>query len=151
MPKYLVEPFVGVGPVRLGMSREEVLRAMVEPSRPYRRSYSDSDHEIDAFHDNSFQVFYGGAAPEAEYIELSRGSTSQPFYRDLDVFATRADEVVAYILQDAPYDEDDWELGYTYIFPELQLSLWRPIVDEPEGSFFPSIGIGRKGYYDGSV
>jgi hypothetical protein len=151
MPDYTVQPFVGVGPVRLDMTRDEVRRAMPEPSKPFRKGPT-SRHETDAFHQNAFQVFYAGEPPTAEYIELSRGSVVRAFYRDLDVFATPADEVVAYISRDAAFDQTDREIPYSYIFRDLQLSLWRPTIPEsdtdPDGRYFSTIGIGKRGYYD---
>src|SRR2546428_7197925 len=122
MPDYTVQPFVGVGPVRLGMSRDEVRRAMPEPSKPFRKAKT-SQLETDAFHQNAFQVFYDGDQPTVEYIELSRGSVVRALYRDLDVFATPADDVVAYIARDSEFDQSDQEIPYSYLFRGLQLSL----------------------------
>ena len=151
MPDYTVQPFVGVGPVLLGMSRDEVRRAMPEPAKPFRKGRT-SQHETDAFHQNAFQVFYGGDQPTVEYIELSRGSVVRALYRDLDVFATPADEVVAHISRDSEFDGSDPEIPYSYLFRGLQLSLWRPTIPESDtdtdGRYFSTIGIGKRGYYD---
>lgn len=151
MRDYTVQPFVGVGPVRLGMSRDEVRSAMPEPSEPFRKGLT-SRHETDAFHQNAFQVFYDGEPPTVEYIELSRSSVLRAVYRDLDVFATPADEVVTYISRDSGFDQSDPEIPYSYLFRGLQLSLWRPTIPasdkDTEGRFFSTIGIGKSGYYD---
>lgn len=151
MPVYIVQPFCGVGPVRFGMSPEEVRRSMPEPSTPFRKE-TTSQHEIDAFHDCAFQVFYGGVKPTVEYIELSRGSVVQPLYRGLDVFATPSEEVVAFIARDGAFDATDWEMPYSYVFRALQLSLWRPVIPDSdsdnEGRYFSTIGIGKPGYYE---
>jgi len=149
MSDYTVQLFVGVGPVRLGMSRDEVRRAMPEASESFRKTPT-SPHGTDSFHQSGFQVFYEGQEPMVEYIELSRDSGFRAHYRDLDVFATPADEVAAYIARDAAFDETAREFPYSYIFPGLQLSLWRPVLpeDDEAGRYFSTIGIGRKGYYD---
>jgi hypothetical protein len=151
MPNYTVEPFIGVGPVRLGMSRDEVRRVMPEPAKLFRKS-STSRHETDAFHESAFQVFYDGDHPTVEYIELSRGWAVRAIYRDLDVFATPADEVVAYISRDSEFDQSDPEIPYSYLFRGIQLSLWRPTIPESDtdtdGRYFSTIGIGKAGYYD---
>jgi hypothetical protein len=151
MRKYLVEPLIGVGPVLLGMSRDEVRRVMSEPSEPFRKVMT-SQHEIDSFHQCGFQVSYCGDQPTVEFIELSRDSGFCARYRDLDVFSMPADDVVAYIALDAAFDETDWEIPYSYIFRELQLALWRPLVPksdtDTEGRYFMTIGVGRAGYYD---
>ena len=151
MPDYTVQPFVGVGPVLLGMSRDEVRLAMPEPSKPFMKGQT-SRCEVDAFHHNAFQVFYDAETVTAEYIELSRGSVFRALYRGLDIFATPAGEVVAYISRDAAFDETDQEIPYSYIFRDLQLSLWRPTIPESDsdmdGRVFSTIGIGKRGYYD---
>ncbi len=122
---------------------------MPERPRSFRKT-PKSLHETDAFFRNAFQVFYDGDQPAVEYIELSGGSTIRAFYCDLDVFATPADEVVAFISRDSTFDPNDRKIPYSYIFPGLQLSLWRPTVPESEsdsdGRYFSTIGIGTRGY-----
>lgn len=150
---YEVTPHVSVGPVRLGMTRDQVRNLMPGPCEPFPKE-RDALHETDAFHESGFQVFYGGPAPVVEYIELSRDSGFRALYRGVDVFATPADELAAHIAHDAPFDPDNGELGYSYIFPALDLSLWRPAIpdspDDTDGREFSTIGIGIEGYYDGS-
>ena len=72
-------------------------------------------------------------------------------YRGTDVFAQPAARLVELVAQDGPYDPDDPELGYSYIFPHLELALWRPVLPEgeedPEGRYFSTIGVGRPGYF----
>lgn len=62
---YEIVPHVGVGPVRLGMSRSEVRRVVPGPCEPFRKT-ADAVQETDAFHNSGFQVFYGGNAPVVE-------------------------------------------------------------------------------------
>ena len=147
---YEAIPHVGVGPVKLGMTREEVHRVMPGPCESFLKGLN-SEHETDAFHDSGFQVFYGGEGPVVEYIELSREAGFRVLYRGVDVFATPADQVVAHVSGDAAFDPTDPELGYAYIVPDLDLSLWRPVLPEtpedPEGREFSTIGVGVAGYY----
>ena len=151
MPAVTIQPLVGVGPVRFGMSPEEVRRVLLEPPQSFRKTPT-SRYKTDGFFQNAFQVFYGGDRPTVEFIELSGGSAVRPFYRDLNVLATPADEVVAFISRHAPFDTSDSEIPYSYTFCTLQLSLWRPIIpgsaDDTIGRYFSTVGIGRKGYYD---
>lgn len=150
MTSYEVIPHIGVGPVRLGMTREEVRRAMPGPCESFLKGLN-ARHETDAFHDGGFQVFYGGEGPVAEYIELSRDSGFRAVYRDVDVFETPADSLLAHISGDATSDPEDRESGYAYIFDNLDLSLWRPVLpgspEDSAGREFSTIGIGVVGYY----
>lgn len=108
-------------------------------------------HETDAWREAGFQVYYSGDPPVVEYIELSGRHDHQVLYHGVSVFETDADLLVSHISRDAPFDPDDGELGYSYIFPALQLSLWRPVLpqspDDTQGRKFKTIGVGRKGYY----
>lgn len=74
-------------------------------------------------------------------------------YRGIDVFLTPADEVVSRISRDAPFDPEHPEPGHTYIFPRLDLSLWRPTrpgtAEGEAGRGFSTIGVGIPGYYGG--
>src|SRR5439155_19273129 len=96
---------------------------------------------------------YAGDQPTVQYIELSRDADFRAFYRDLDVLATLADHVVAVISRDARYDESGRDFPFSYIFRDLHLSLWRPVLpeDDEAGLFFSTIGIGQRGYYDDVV
>ena len=73
---------------------------------------------------------------------------AKPLFRGLgqfdDPFEMPADELVAFITRLAAFDSSDFELGYSYIFPNLELSVWRPDKEQP---YFSTIGIGCRGYY----
>ena len=153
MRTYAVVPGVGVEPVRLGMRREDVRRAMGENPVSFNKA-GTSRHEVDAFHQNGFQVFYEGDEPRVEFVELSSGCGFDATYRGKSAFTTSAADLVEFIAQEVPFDESDPELAYTFIFPALELSLWRPAKpetrDDPEGQFFMTIGVGVRGYYSNS-
>ena len=150
MKKYDVVPGEEVGPVRLGMTREDARRIMGDEPVCFKK-VGTSRYDADAFHESGFQIFYGGDDPRVEYIELSGGCGFEACYRCRDVFTTLANELVEFIAHDAPYDEAHPELGYAFIFPKLELSLWRPVIpeseDDPEGRLFRTIGIGINGYF----
>jgi hypothetical protein len=150
MNEYEVIPHVGVGPVRLGMPRAQVRLAMTRPPNSFKKGAS-AVHATDAFHDGAFQVFYRGPEPTVEFIELSSGLGVRALYQGVSVFETTADEVAARIMQEARFWAEDPELGYSYIFPDLELGLWRPSLPESpqaeEVRSFASVGIGIRGYY----
>lgn len=150
MREYQVVPKVGIGPVKLGMHRAEVHSLMGTPPVGFRKTETER-YETDAYHQNGFQVFYAGDEPRVEYIELSRDSGFVVYYKGIDVFGTKAEDIVNLIAQDAPFDQNDQELGYSYVFPALELCVWRPVVpeseDDPDGRYFSTIGIGVAGYY----
>jgi hypothetical protein len=143
MPTFVVHPRQGVGPVRFGMSRAEVHRVM-PPERWAFRKVPAAAHDTDAWYRNGFQVFYAGREPTVEFIELSAHSGCDVKYEGLDGFATAADELVRAIAATAAFDPAAPELGHAYLFPSLDLALWRPTLDQ---QFFSTIGAGVRGYY----
>jgi hypothetical protein len=152
--RFEIVPFAGVGPVRLGMHRGEVSARMGLLPDEFRKTPSAA-YTTDAFHDSCFQVFYAGTEPLVEYIELSRHSGFEAFFDGVDVFALSAVELVERLSRRAAFDVNDPELGYSYVFPEWELALWRPIVPEndsdADGRFFSTVGIGVRGYFSNST
>lgn len=150
MITYEVIPLKGVGPVLLGMSREEVRSVMGMPIKSYKKTCDDSTL-TDAYHKGGFQVFFD-EHDRVEYAELSSSDDSfTAVYKGKEIFQMKADDLVDWISRDAPFDPEDRELGYAYVFPQLELSVWRPFLPEndtdPEGQYFSTIGIGKRGYY----
>jgi hypothetical protein len=146
--EYEVVPHEGIGPIVFGMSREQSRAAMGTTPETFRKSGHDAT-ETDAYHHSAFQVFFDKDI--VEYIELSADESVTATYKGRNVFETKAQELVDLVSREAPYDPEDPELGYSYIFPKLELALWRPLKpeseDDPEGRYFSTIGIGRQGYF----
>ena len=145
-----VVPLVGVGPVRLGMTRDEARAAIGVAVTPFAK-VPDAVWRTDAFHGAAFQVFYSGDRPIVDFIELSAGSGVEAVLSGLTVFATPADEVIAQVSARSPFDANDRELGFSYVFPQLELAFWRPVIpespDDPDGRCFATVGIGAPGYF----
>jgi hypothetical protein len=127
---YEVIPLKGVGSVLLGMSREQSRAAMGVLPVTFRKG-SDDRALTDAYDEAKFQVFLD-EKDTVEYIELSAVSTTPTIYKGIPVFETQADELIEIISCDAAYDEKDPELGYSYVFPLLELSVWRPLIPESQ-------------------
>jgi hypothetical protein len=148
--RFEIVPLIGVGPARFGVPRDELRAAMKVAPTPFRKTSNDR-WETDAFFDSAFQVFYGGDEPRVEYVELSRDSALIPFIDGMDIFATPATDLVARIERQASFDRNDPELGYSYVFPALELALWRPAIPASDGSgdgrFFSTVGVGVRGYF----
>jgi hypothetical protein len=140
-----VLPLVGVDDLRFGMKRTKVHELLGTSFSTFQKTPS-ALHPTDAWLGGGFQVFYGGPDACVEYIELSRDSGFSAMLFGQSVFATEASQVAALIEKHAPFDKSDPELGYSYVFPDLELSLWRPIAEPPEGRFFSTVGVGTKGY-----
>lgn len=159
MTSFDVTPLVGIGPVSLGMDRQRVRQVMGGPFSSFGKTQADAPL-TDAFLESAFQVFYDGA-DRAEFIELSRGGPFAAIYKGVSVFETSAEELVTIVSQDADLDRNRPEQGYSFIFPRLELSLWRQSLpgteddadeevyedDEEPGAYFDTVAVGRPGYF----
>ena len=157
MTQYSLEPLIGVRPVLLGMTRGESREHMVAKPVSFKKAprLFPNQPDVDAYHGNAFQLFFD-ESDRVEYIELSKSPDLGVNYKGTDVFALAADDLVALISRDAPFDSNDRELGYSYTFPLLEMSVWRPTIPEPddvspEWTTFATVGIGRKGYFSKGI
>jgi hypothetical protein len=146
---YEVVPRRSVGPVHFGMSRAEARAAMGrEPERSFLKR-PQYPVEVDSYHEGTFRIFYDGDVPNVNYIELSAKGEVDAVFRGIQVFETKASELVDVVSKTDQYDDQHPELGYSYIFPSLDIAFWRPMLpeDEPECEFFQAVGAGTEGYY----
>jgi hypothetical protein len=144
--EFVLDPINGVGPVRLGASREAVIAALGTPTASFHKT-PNSRHPVDAWFGNGFQVFYEGDQPMVAFIELSEGHDFEAVLFGLPVFTTTTAILVREVGHRAKHDEADPELGCSYIFPSLELALWRPDSDDNEAPYFSTVGIGGAGYF----
>jgi hypothetical protein len=68
--EFVLDPLNGVGPIRLGASRESALAALGTPSASFYAT-PNSRYPTDAWFGNGFQVNYEGDEPIVAFIELS--------------------------------------------------------------------------------
>jgi hypothetical protein len=141
-----IRPHEGVGALRLGMTRAESRAVFGGVSGEFRKE-SDGDRTTDELL-GAVHVYYDDE-DRSEYIEISRSAEVRPVFDGIALLEIAPSEAVASVAAHAPFDADDPELGYSYVFKALDLSLWRPVADdaEPEGRTFMTVGIGRVGYY----
>ena len=144
--EFVLDPLVGIGPIRLGASRESVLAALGKPASSFNK-LPDLRYPTDAWFENRLQVFYDGTQPTVAFIELSGGGDVEALLFGLPVFATVVPVLVHEVGCRARLNETDPELGYSYIFPTLELALWRPDNDDKKAPYFSTVGAGLSGYF----
>ena len=145
-----VVPHEGIGPVKLGMTRDEVDAALGEPGNGFT-----PDEQY--WRSSAVHVCFDGNG-RAEFIEVSAVEALQARLNDVPILEIDAEETLALLTALAPVNPDDRELGYTYEFPDLELAVWRPVLPEegdaldpfgdPNGRSFATVGISVKGYRD---
>jgi len=142
-----LRPLVGLGPILLGAGREDVVETLGQPEKSFQKS-PKSRHKTDCWFNGAVQVFYGGDDPTVEFVEVSAGLGTEALVFGKKVFSTEAGEIVAWIETKAARRKNDGEAECTYVFPALELSLWRA---DPGERAFQTVGIGVRGYYSNAV
>lgn len=146
MVEYEVVPHEGVGPIRFGMTRDEVHAEFGTPeyTSPDNREGFLEGFLID-FNSDGF----------VEFVELAKSNKFRALFHGKCLHEMLADDAVEYVQRYGRYDEDDPELGHSYVFLDLQLSLWRPTVPrpgqsehDPDGRYFHAIGVAEDGYFN---
>lgn len=139
MNAYDVEPGIGVGPVRLGMTRSEAHSALEQLGLEVRsvRRWATSRPEAPPVlmaEGASFQVYFG-EEDRVDEIELGgppnddREHGARPDlvarWMGLDVFETPAVDIVRLMADVAQADTEHLEYPATYDYPTAGVSFWR--------------------------
>jgi len=145
MKTFDIKPKIGVGPILIGMTREEVRQHLGPP---------DGDDDEREWYLDDMAIDFDSSG-KVKFIELAESENYKARLNGKCLHDLEADEAVAHVQAIAPYNQNDPELGYTYLFPDLQLSLWRPVIpdneqdpNDPTGRRFESVGVGGDGYFD---
>ena len=100
---------------------------------------------VDAYYESTFQVFFSPKNATVEYIELSRAPVHTVRLGGIDIFGSGAEDLLQRISQATGSEARTDDGGYSYVFPELSLTFWRPVLPsgDDEGRFFETVGIQR--------
>jgi len=147
MLTFTMQPLVGIGPIKLGMTRSEVRDILADLGQPKARLRPPN---TDCYFRSAFQVSYDDDG-RVEFIETAASTDFRVLFHGSSLHEMPAEDAVRLVSEFAEYDKDRPEQGYSYIFPALQLSLWRPVLpsdrDDIEGRHFEAIGVGKEGYF----
>jgi len=140
-----IRPLVGVGPILLGATRTDVHARLGAP---------------EAMPADRREMFLGGLfvnyseAGQVEFIEISRSKQYRATFHGVSLHEISAERAIEMVSAYDSFDSNDPELGHSYVFLHLQMSLWRGVLPEPdqpegdgEGRRFEAVGIGVPGYY----
>ncbi len=129
----------GIGPITLDNTRAQIRSMLGQPSHVSR--------SMDYYYNNLIQVEY--KKKQVVFIQIDRGSKFNVCLRQHDIFSTPVEELLEFICDITNYDEDDPELGTSFIFPEIGVSFWRQVIpseSEPDlGRFHHAGSIGHQG------
>ncbi|MDN4600737.1 hypothetical protein P5G61_05830 [Paenibacillus sp. F6_3S_P_1C] len=123
MDELIIEPGIGIGKLKLGMNKSEVDEVIQYYVNEYEKGTSYFN-----FFENAFKVEYDSSG-KVKFIEIV--SEFKNFFNctchNLDVFNTKANELVQNLNRISEYEEET--NGETqYIFTNIGLSLWRSSV-----------------------
>ena len=139
--RFEIIPHIGVGPIKFGMSRKEVEDCFGKPEFDANDRIGFMSGFIVNFDDDD----------KVEFIEMANSNVFEATYKGINLHSVKADEAISILEKDVAYDKDNLEAGHSYIFKELQLSLWRGSVpvnsNDEEGQYFEAVGVANKNYF----
>ncbi|MFF9607438.1 hypothetical protein ACF1GY_35045 [Streptomyces sp. NPDC014684] len=143
----------GVGPLRIGMTRQSANAAL--DSLRDLSAVSESDRPGQhIFRPSGLMISIHCMRDMLQAIELGRPSThtDRVVFRGLDVFAIPARELVQR-MGDHTTIEAEPDDPACFVASDLLLSFWRPFAadsepEEEQGYYFSSVLLARPGYYD---
>lgn len=142
MANFRIEPNVGVGPIKFGMSKAEVESVFGLPEY-------ENGNRVGYF--SGFMINFD-ALNAVEFIELAKSDLFTSEYKGIELHCLSASKVLSFVGEHDDFDLDDPELGYSYVFKSLQLSLWRGTLpddeNDNEGKFFEAVGVGCSCYFE---
>jgi len=139
MQEFKVIPHSSIGPIRLGMVRDEVRRILGEPSSVEAAHVKWDVHwpDRDFFFNNAFQVTYDSTLKAAR-IEASGDSSYTVTFDGVSVHDASPQEVIEAIGRHAAVDDQHREYPTNLWFPALDVNLYREHSDVDK---FDTIGI----------
>ena len=160
-------PHIGAGNLKLGMTREEIQQILGAPEYSSEKSifdYGDFSLPVPAkygYYKNELQITFDND-DKADFIEFTGKDSEyvEVYLNDIEIFKTPAPQLIENISKstNSKIDKDAEEIPYSYIFPSIDLAVWRQVIPEQdeqseqipetdEGKYFWTIGIGKEGYY----
>ncbi|WP_413379305.1 hypothetical protein [Paenibacillus taichungensis] len=126
----MITPFVGIGPFRLGMSREEV-EQIFENLNHWRAD--DGISVNPSYIEMLFmrEHFEYDSNARVKFIQLINPRYSGQFYipclyQGVDVFTTKVEDLIHSLRQEySMVGDDDPRTGFSFAIQDLELSFWR--------------------------
>lgn len=139
---YRIEPYVGVGPIRLGMTREEVQTMIVAPREP--AMHRGREKPGDFF--PTLGIFVDYRAPGVcEFVEFARDSPCSPTLQG-QVFLGQPYRVARAWFE--AYDPDLETGGAGLISRQFGIALYASAAEKVPDESVEAVAVFEKGYYD---
>lgn len=152
--RFELTPPDGVGPIRIGMTREDAKKALGEWGEPEPFGRGNSPPGWIVRRPATVFVYCddSGLVDAVEFGSPGHGGRSldQVSYEGVDVFGQRALDVVAQ-LRALGVAVTEAESGYSFTAEDLLLAFWRdgdPYDSDDMPEFFAAALVARPGYYD---
>ncbi len=137
-----VEPLIGAGQLRFGMSQDEIRRQMASPYKSFLKSLS-SKMPTDSFLEDAVHVFYtdGGNCEAIEFYAPSR-----VMLKSRNLLGVPYSEV-KYLVSELDENLDEDSAGFSSHL--LGVAVYAPSCEEYPDDPTESVLVFKKGYYDG--
>ncbi len=138
MQIFEILPNIGMGPIKLGMSKSEVQAEL-------GNSGAESLAVVFRYFNNNFQVAFD-SRDKVEFIGLSLTDSVRGVFNGSELLRLTAEEAIKIV---SGFDSaEELENGCTFAFQNLNMSLWRDYKSDSEKTDnFLEISLGVKDYF----
>lgn len=137
--QFEIKPYIGVGPIKFGMHRDEVRKILSSPFKEFVKWAAASTIPTDDFYNLNFHVYYNKNS-NCKGIEFAKGSNA--IFQGHEIVGRPFSEVMEWLIKldsSARLDDDSGVKS-----EQLSIDLWVPDADDDVNSLIESIYVFAK-------
>jgi hypothetical protein len=143
---YTIYPYEGVGPIRFGMTPEQVREKLGEPEDTFMKG-AESPFPADAYHNLGFHVHYDKSG-RCEFVKFFYGSSANPMFQGQTLFGRLFGELKSW-LQSLETDVRYYDCGLVFLKFGISLYSEEYCLPHQDPDFLiEAVGVFASGYSD---
>jgi hypothetical protein len=145
---YIIYPYEGVGPIRFGMTPEQVHEKLGEPEHTTMKEAESPEFPTDAYNHLGFHVFYGESG-RCQAVEFFENGSASPTFQGQTLIGRPFGELKSW-LQSLETDVQHYSCGL--IFLKFGINLYSQYYYLPHRDpdcLVETVGVSTSSYVDG--
>ncbi|MDD3120602.1 MAG: hypothetical protein PHF46_04285 [Candidatus Gracilibacteria bacterium] len=140
--------------ISFGMDKKDIIKILGNPESIEENEYDKYDTFY--YSNNFLQLSFSINIGKLSYVEIFHHYPNKIIFNKIEIFKTKSSTLVEIFKKEHIINSKNPEVGYSYIYNDIELSLWRPSIPEKiledtgendyeKGIYFTTVGIGEKG------